>query len=233
MKNLRFLFVSFLMSCSAASYYSSPNKHFEQILQPSDSIFVYTRLSQIHVETSDDSQPRIRWVVPKKRLKDYQLTYQSDKNKTHVNDSVLTNNLLSNQVLVQLFIPAGTVLSVQNRQGNTFVNHSGKIAVSSDSGSTTIYQARDDFWVSSDSGNLSIGLADIFQHSGYIFSENGKVRIITGKVQEKLHITREEFTEQHHFQRFLRVESAPNLPYLFIASQDKLTEIVTASTLIW
>lgn len=233
MKNLRFLFVFFLMSCSAASYYSSPNKHFEQTLQPTDSIFVYTRLSQIHIETSDDSQPRIRWVVPKKMVDSYQLTFESEKTKTHVIDSVLTNNLLANQVLVQLFVPAGTVLSVQNRQGKTFVNHSGKVAVSSDSGSITIYQARDDFWVSSDSGNLSIGLAEIFQHSGYIFSENGHVRIITGKVHEKLHVTREEITERHHFQRFLRVESAPNLPYLFIASQYKLTEIVTASTLIW
>lgn len=221
------------MSCSAASYYSSPNKHGERVLQQTDTLIIKTTLSNIHIESISESEPRIRWVVPKKMADAYQLTIESEKAQTHIIDSVFADKKTPNQVLVQVYAPAGTIISVQNLHGNTFIHHSGKVAATSLTGQITMYEVRDFFWVNSEKGNIAIGLSEVFQQSGMIYSEQGKVKVVTGSLRDKLTIKREEITENQEFQPFAPIETTPDFPYLFIASQSKLTEIVTASSLLW
>src|SRR5690606_13564012 len=112
-------------------------------------------------------------------------------------------------------------------------NHSGVVAAQSEQGSITFYMVRDHFWALNQTGKIQVGLSDIYNHSGFIESESGKVLIVSGAKSNELHIQRSDVEAPRFIKEFKSVETSFEFPFLYIQSLSDSTSITKAGTILW
>ncbi|TNE73494.1 hypothetical protein EP331_04190 [bacterium] len=228
-----FWILFFLMSCSAATYYSSPNIHASKNLAESDTIIIRTKSSSVFIESSSETSAKIEWKFPKKLKNHYALDVKQTGSNALISDELRSESVLETYPHIHVFAPAGTVVQIENKQGNTFVNHSGVVAAQSEQGSITFYMVRDHFWALNKTGSIQVGISDIYNHSGFIESESGKVLVVTGAKSNELHVKRSDAETPLFIKEFKPVETSFDFPFLYIQSLSDSTTITKAGTLLW
>lgn len=234
MKNAIYFIVLFALSaCTAASYYSSPNANHFKDLGEIDTVYIYTKTSSVIVEDNPTEKNELFWRYTKSLKKDFSIT------TTLVNKTLFISDTLSKIPSkfgseLKLNLAPQVVVAVLNDSGKTLIHHSGVVAVQSGSGSISYFLARNHFKAESFSGNISVKLDDVFDHSGFIRSESGFISVYTGNLNHSLSLDRRELYNEQLIQKrrpldFKNVKP----PYIFIECAIKSLSIESAGTILW
>lgn len=222
-----------MISCTAASYYKSPNIHKHKNLAETDTLIIRTQSSSVFVESTTNPTSKIEWSFPKAAKESYEFIIQQKDRKTSIFDTLKASNLYKLEASIRVFASAGTVINIQNTDGKTFVNHSGVVAVQSHHGEIILYMVRDHFWALNETGSIKVGLSDVFNQSGFIESRSGKVQIVTGSKENELHIQRSDSNTPTFIKQFKPVETSFEFPFLYIQSLSDSTSITKTGTILW